>query len=184
MINLPDLKKYLDEKGVFLYFNGQISQDLLGQLGDTLKQKMKTQEATSQTILKVFSMFVEQAQNVKRYSTGGESGVVSDPADQQTGVMTVGYDENDYFVASGNKMETAKVGRLREKLEIIRSMDKDQLKVYYKEMRKKETPEDSVGAGLGFIEMARKADKPLEFEFIELDDKESFFTLTTLINRG
>lgn len=183
MINLLDLKKYLDEKGVFLYFNGQISQALLVQLGDTLKQKLKTQEAKSQTILKVFSMFVEQAQNVMRYSVPSGTYAPADPADSQVGVMTVGYDGNHYFVASGNKIETTEVSRLREKLEKIRSMDKDQLKAYFKEMRKQETPEESKGAGLGFIEMARNASKPLEFEFSELNAHESFFTLITLINR-
>ncbi|MBF0457323.1 MAG: hypothetical protein HQK99_05460 [Nitrospirae bacterium] len=184
MIKLLDLKKYLDDKGIFLYFNGRISHDLLVQLGDTLKQKLNREEVESQTVLKVFSMFVEQMQNVVRYSVSSETNCPTSPADFQVGVVTVGYDGNYYFVASGNKVATAEVSRIREKLEKISSMDKDQLKAYYKEMRKSETPEDSVGAGLGFIEMARKADRPLEFEFSELNDRESFFSLITLISRG
>ncbi|MBF0565834.1 MAG: hypothetical protein HQK89_11370 [Nitrospirae bacterium] len=183
MIKLLDLKNYLDGKGVFLYFNGRISHDLLIQLGDTLKQELKREEVESNTIVKVFSMFIEQMQNVVRYSAPGETNVPPAPAHFQVGVVSVGYDGNYYFVASGNRVPATDVNRIREKLEKIRSMDKDQLKVYYKEMRKKDIPEDSVGAGLGFIEMARKADKPLEFEFSELNDRESFFSLITLINR-
>lgn len=181
MIRLLDLKRHLDETGVFMYFNGQISQNLLLQLGDTLKQKLQTQEVKSQTILKVFSMFVEQAQNVIRYSATGTNDV-PDVEDSQVGVVTVGYDGNYYFVASGNEVMTADVNRLKEKLQKIVSMDKDQLKAYYKEVRKNDTPDDSTGAGLGFIEMARKSDKPLEFEFSELDNRKSFFTLITLIS--
>lgn len=184
MIKLLDLKNYLDGKGVFLYFNGRISHDLLIQLGDTLKQELKREEVESNTIVKVFSMFIEQMQNVVRYSAPSETNVTLEPASLQVGVVTVGYDGNYYFVASGNKVATTEVSRIRGKLEKISSMDKDQLKAYYKEMRKSETPEDSVGAGLGFIEMARKADRPLEFEFSELDDRESFFSLITLISRG
>ncbi|MBF0501166.1 MAG: hypothetical protein HQM09_13590 [Candidatus Riflebacteria bacterium] len=183
MIKLLDLKKDLDEKGVFLYFNGQISQELLVQLGDTLKQKLKTEEVKSQTSMKVFSMFVEQMQNIIRYSVSGGTNVPPDLAEQQVGVLSVGFDGSNYFVASGNKVDTVEVARIREKLEKIRSMDKDQLRAYYKEMRKKEIPEDSKGAGLGFIEMARNASKPLEFEFSELSERESFFTLVTLISR-
>jgi hypothetical protein len=184
MIKLLDLKNYLDDKGIFLYFNGRISHDLLVQLGDTLKQELKREDVESQTILKVFSMFIEQMQNVVRYSGTSEINDPSAPARFQVGVVTVGYDGNHYFVASGNRVVKAEVNRIREKLEKIRSMDKDQLKAFYKEMRKSDTPGDSTGAGLGFIEMARKADKPLEFEFSELNDTESFFSLITLINRG
>ncbi|WP_420264788.1 SiaB family protein kinase [Candidatus Magnetominusculus dajiuhuensis] len=183
MIKLLDLKNYLDEKGVFLYFNGQISHDLLVQLGDTLKQALKREEVESKTIVKVFSMFIEQMQNVARYSDPGETDVPNALAHFQMGVVTVGYDGNYYFVASGNRVAATEVNRIREKLEKISSMDKDQLKTFYKEMRKIDTPKDSVGAGLGFIEMARKADKPLEFEFSKLNEKESFFSLITLINR-
>ncbi|MBF0464224.1 MAG: hypothetical protein HQK88_05420 [Nitrospirae bacterium] len=184
MIKLLPLKKYLDGKGVFLYFNGRISHDLLVQLGDTLKQELKTEDVESQTILKVFSMFIEQMQNVIHYSTSDKTIVTHDPAGLHVGVLAVGYDGNYYFVASGNTVATAEVSRIREKLEKISSMDKEELKAYYKEMRKKDSPLDAKGAGLGFIEMARKADKPLEFEFSELNDRESFFSLITLINRG
>ncbi len=183
MIKLLDLKNDLDKKGVFLYFNGSISQDLLIQLGDTLKQKLKMEDVEAQTSMKVFSMFVEQMQNIIRYSVPTRMSIPGNPADSRVGVLTVGYDGNYFFVASGNRVDNTEVIGISEKLEKIRSMDKDQLKAYYREMRKKDSPEDSKGAGLGFIEMARNASKPLEFEFSALNDRESFFTLITLISK-
>jgi len=60
-------------------------------------------------------------------------------------------------------------------------MDRSELKQYYKEKRRNETPESSKGAGLGFIELARKSVKPIEFDVQKIDDEFSFFSLKTTI---
>ena len=51
----------------------------------------------------------------------------------------------------------------------------------YKETLKSETPEGSKGAGVGFIEIARRSSKPIRFDFIDVDDRFSFFALETEI---
>ena len=181
MFNLLELKGSLDKKGIFLYFYGPVSQELLVQLGGMLKQKMKTAEVKSNTILKVFSMLVEQAQNVIHYASAGDAENAPEAENSRQGALAVGYDGEDFFVASGNEVEQAEVGAIREKLEKIRVMDRDQLKALYKEIRRSEITENSKGAGLGLVEMARHADKPIEYEFTPLNDQVSFFTLVTLI---
>ncbi|MDF2816038.1 MAG: hypothetical protein K0Q81_2238, partial [Paenibacillus sp.] len=40
---------------------------------------------------------------------------------------------------------------------------------------------DHVGAGLGLIDMARKATVPLEYSIIAQDDSLSFFTLKAIV---
>jgi len=50
-------------------------------------------------------------------------------------------------------------------LETLRTMTIDEIKREYKEMLRAETPEESKGAGLGLLTMARDASEPLEFEF-------------------
>ena len=47
----------------------------------------------------------------------------------------------------------------------------------YKETLKSEPEEGSKGAGVGFIEIARRASKPIEFDFADVDDRFSFFAL-------
>jgi hypothetical protein len=78
-------------------------------------------------------------------------------------------------------IENDKVERLREKLMKLQKMNKKDLKRYYREQRRKEPHEDSKGAGLGFIEMAKKASRPIEFEFKQIDENMSFFSLKTVI---
>ena len=61
------------------------------------------------------------------------------------------------------------------KLDQIRNMDKEELRALHKERLRLGPEEGSKGAGLGLMEIARRASKPIEFEFIEVDDGEHVF---------
>ena len=49
-------------------------------------------------------------------------------------------------------------------------MNKEELRALYKEQLRAEPEEGSKGAGLGFMEIARRASKPIEFDFTDVDD--------------
>jgi hypothetical protein len=97
------------------------------------------------------------------------------------GILTIGKEGSDYVVCAGNLVEKADVERLRAKLTRIRDMSKEELKAHYKEQLRAEPEEGSKGAGLGFMEIARRASKPLEFDFTEIDSKHAFFALKATI---
>jgi hypothetical protein len=73
------------------------------------------------------------------------------------------------------------VDRLNARLSRIRDMSKDELKALYKEQLRAEPEIGSKGAGLGFMEIARRASKPLEFDFTTLDNNRAFFALKATI---
>ena len=56
-------------------------------------------------------------------------------------------------------------------------MNKEQLRALHKERLRAGPEEGSKGAGLGLMEIARRASKPIEFDFADVDDKHAFFTL-------
>ena len=90
--------------------------------------------------------------------------------------------EKFYSITCANKIENSKKEFLNKQLEEIKNMDKDSLKELYKETRKNGTTnKDSKGAGLGFIEMARKSTKPIEFNFEDIDEKHSFFSIKVTV---
>ena len=69
----------------------------------------------------------------------------------------------------------------RARLSKIRDMSKDELKVLYKEQLRAEPEDGSKGAGLGFMEIARRASKPIEFDFPDFDSDYAFFALKATI---
>lgn len=179
--NLYDFKTELDGHGIFLAFSGPISQELLVEIGEALKNKMKLEEASPSTTTHVFSMLIEQAQNIIRYSNEKVPDDTNLENALSSGILIVGYNQEHYYVLCGNKVYNTTVQSLTDKLSTLKNMTKEELKLYFKEQRRKPPPKDSKGAGLGFIELARTSVKPIEFNFQEIDDKFSFFSLKTYI---
>jgi hypothetical protein len=173
--DLYEFKKDLGKRGIFFCLSGPISQNLVAEIGTTLEQHMTLGEAGKSTVLRVFSTVVENAQNIMRYSDEKEE-------DLSLGIIAVGYENRHYFVLCGNMVENNKVERLSSKLTKLQDMGKEELKKYYRRRRREGPPPDSIGgAGLGFIDMAKKASQPIEFDFKQINEKYSFFSMKIVI---
>ncbi|MDM8525187.1 SiaB family protein kinase [Desulfococcaceae bacterium HSG8] len=180
---LYSFKKDLSRQGVFFCFSGPVSQDLLVEFGTILKQKIKLEMPRNAVALRVFSMVVEQAQNIIHYSAEKcpKDNKAGKEEELSIGIIAVGYESGHYFVLSGNVIEHQNVERLRKRLIKLRKMSKEELKKHYKEQRRKGPDIISKGAGLGFIDMAKKASRPIEFDFKTIDENYSFFSSKTVI---
>jgi hypothetical protein len=96
----------------------------------------------------------------------------------------IGKDDDKYLITSGNPIQNDKVEMLNNKLDHINSLDKEGLKNYYKEVIKSNKGlSEKGGAGLGFIDMARKSGQKLQFDFEPMGNEYSFFSLKTVIRR-
>jgi hypothetical protein len=84
---------------------------------------------------------------------------------------------------SGNPVQKTNVPKLQKSLDHINGLDKDGLKELYKEIIKNTTISDKGGAGLGFVDMARKSGGKLEFEFPEMNSDYCFFCLKVNVPR-
>jgi len=174
MINLYDYKQSLQEDGIIFSFSGPMSHDIIEGIGSAIRIKIgEGENGDRKAALKVFSIFVEQVENVINYSAE------KDPIDSELsfGIVVIGKKDDLFFISGGNKIEKSKKEQLETHLSKLALMDKDELKVYYKERRRAAKEGDSKGAGIGFIEMARKSSRPLEFSFQEIDENSTFFTI-------
>lgn len=182
MEGLSQLKSMLDDNGIFLSFSGPISQNLMAELGQILKNQMKMAEADTATIVKVFSVLVEQSQNILHHSADIQP-AITEKSDgmMQGGTIAVGFKEEKYFVLGGNKIRKEQEGILRKKLMQISKLNKDELKQLYHKQRKEGTGNEEGSAGLGLIDLARKASEPIQYDFIPIDGVFSFFSIRTLI---
>lgn len=183
MDSLYQLKTNLDESGIFLSFSGPISQNLMVELGDILKKQMELADAETSTILRVFSILVEQSQNIIRYSAESvpDEENNGDGEKLMFGTIAVGFHDSKYFVLGGNKVRKEDIEELKSRLQQLQTMSKEELKEHYRSQRKKDRKPGESGAGLGLIDLARKATEPIEYDFEPIDDAFSFFSLKTLI---
>lgn len=181
-VSVYDLYTGLMKEGIIFCFCGSVSQSIVEGIGETLWQRMELEGTESGTIGKVFPIFVEQMQNILSHSA---ERILSDKSGREElrfGIVTVGKSNGSFYVCCGNYVETRYVESLASRLTELQKMDKSELKELYKKQRKSGTPEgESKGAGLGFIDMARRASKPIEFELIPVNDEMHFLSMTITV---
>lgn len=177
--DMYEFRNYLRKTGIIFCYSGYMTEDILVGIGNAIKKKLSMDEEDRQTAKAVFSIFVEQVQNVIRYSAEKET--KDDKTELRYGVLTVGREDDKVFVTCGNIIKNPDRDRLKEHLIAIQKMDKAELKKMWKDVLRGDTPEGSKGAGVGFIDIARRARQGFEFDFSEVDDALSFFTLKAYI---
>ena len=157
---------------------------MLSGVGEAIKRKLAIDDADTKTLRSVFAVFVEQMQNIIRYSAelAAQSSAGDSPLlEIRYGIVTIGQEGGEYVVHSGNLVAQKDVERLRTRLTKIRDMNKEELRALHKERLRAAPEEGSKGAGLGFMEIARRASKPIEFDFTDVDDDYAFFTLKATV---
>lgn len=175
---LFEIRSILRKQGIIFAYSGYVTEAVLSGVGEAIKQKLLFDDADTKTARSVFAVFVEQMQNMIRYSAETAVAGASAPSPGiRYGVLTIGQENGDYVIHAGNLIQRSDVDRLRAKLSRIREMNKEELRALYKEQLRGDPGEGSKGAGLGFMEIARRASKPIDFDFIDVDDKHAFFTL-------
>jgi hypothetical protein len=181
-LNLYDFYRNLTTEGIMFCFSGPTSQSVVEGIGQTLRKKMELEEAGTSTTSKVFAVFVEQMQNIINYSSEKVSREFDGHGELRFGILVVTCEQGHYAVRCGNYVTKDTAEKLQEMLRELQGKSKDDLKSLYKELRRKsEIGGASKGAGLGLIEMARKASRPLDFEIVQVDEQNSFFSITAVV---
>jgi len=179
-LNLLELQKVLQNYGVLINFSGRFTQAIIEELGDAVKKYLETESTSQNDTYNVFSVFIEQTQNIKNYGAQKSGSSIGERI-ANSGIVAIGKSEAGYFVSSGNLVENSDIIPLSSRLDEISSLDKAGLKKLYKEQMKKDISPDRIGAGLGLIDMARRASRPLNYSLVRLDDHVSFFTLKAYV---
>ena len=74
-------------------------------------------------------------------------------------------------------VNSAKIKFLKEKIDKINSLSKDELKDMYKFILNHQKISAKGGGGLGLVDIARKTGKKLVYKFYDYNDIYSFFNL-------
>ncbi len=173
-----ELYRHTSAARILMTFKGAFSQELLVELGDIIKK----QHGDGNDIRKMFSVFVEMAQNILYYSAEKEIRR-SDGKEVGVGIVLI-RDMDKYFcITSGNQIEKERGEKIYARCEELAALGKEDLKALYHQRRQSQTPEGSKGAGLGLIDMMRKSDAPPNFELRAIDEHLSFFILNIMIQK-
>ncbi|MGF1635459.1 MAG: SiaB family protein kinase [Cyclobacteriaceae bacterium] len=176
-----DLHQMMLNNNIILVYEGEFTQEITKSVLAMAERNMDSVGEESSIKRKVFNVMVECLQNIVKYNEEH----IPEINRSNTAIFMIGKQEDSYIITSGNPVKTEVVGDLKEKLERINSLDKEGLKNLYKDIIKGSTGlTEKGGAGLGFVDMARKSGKPLEFSFEKMEGDLSFFSLKITVARN
>lgn len=178
--DLIDIQKILQENNIMTCFSGRFSQGLIEEMGEAVKKHMESEEKPKTKIFNVFSIFIEQTQNIKNYVASKEGYDLSQKI-ETTSIVCIGKLDEEYFIHSGNMVENKDIPYLQEKLDAVVGKSKEELKQLYKEHIKKNLEPGESGAGIGLIDIARKASRPVSYSFNAMDSDYSFYEIKVIV---
>lgn len=182
---LEQFKRHLDKQGVLLSYYGPMKQELVENFGSLIREQLAYQQQcynesspklTNSIAQHIFHIFIELAQNIARYSAQTCFIDSRFNAEFKNGLFIIGIDEEFYYIEACNLITTEQGKKLHDLLEEISGKDKEALRQLYRQKRKQAPPEGSKGAGLGFVDMARKSEH-FDFQITPINDDYSLFSL-------
>ena len=177
-----DLYKLMERDYVLLAFKGSITSELLSSVFQIMESKMEDLQDSPKIRKRVFNVLVECLQNL--YHHIDEFEIVGSPeelAEKKSAIFSISRTPESYDIVTGNYIDQANVKDISQKIEYINSLDKDELKAYYKEVLNNGVLSKKGGGGLGLIDIARRSGSKLDYNIREISDSFSFFTLTVKI---
>jgi len=179
IVNLYDLKETFNSEGILICFAGPFSHSIIEELGTAVKRYLEAEQMTKDTLMDVFSTFIEQTQNIRNYAESKrEQGNLDH--DFNSAIVVIGRNGNRYEVSSGNIVDRDDIRRATETLERLGGLDKTELKRLYKEQLRKDRPPGR-SSGLGLIDMSRKTTAPLRYTLRDIDARYCFFSLKAIL---
>jgi len=179
-----NLLKILNENDNALIYSGPLWAEGISGVVETLKKRMEMDKIPAKITQKIFSVLIEQLNNMLMYSAENiqfefEKGIKTD---FPKGSFILGKEENNFFVQTGNVIKNEYVELVKNRIDYLNTLDKNEIRKYYKEQMKSENDNpQSKGAGLGFIEIARRVSSKIEYSFTPYRENMSFFTFYAII---
>lgn len=173
-VDVFDIYDKMERDNILLSFKGEITSDLLTSILLIMENKMENMNEEPKMKKKVYNVLVECLQNL--YHHLDEVAEV-DFEKVRSAIFMIGKLDGYYSIITGNYILNENIGGLRSRLDEVNSLSKEELKEYYKKVLNNGEMSLKGGGGLGMIDIARKTGEKLEYNFLEIDNKVSFFTL-------
>jgi serine phosphatase RsbU (regulator of sigma subunit) len=151
-------------------FSQQQAKAMMAQAEKALLERNLPEGARKKTL----NVAIEAFQNLSKHYT---------PVHAAPAFFVISEDEEHLHILTGDPIASEHVSSLQAKLEHINSLSNTALAVLFKEARRKSNISSVGGAGLGFIDMAKRTGNKLSYRFERISDTFFYFTLAVPVNK-
>jgi len=184
MLDMREYAGVVEKLNIKVIYSGPMWEDGIKGLAEMVKTHLLHDQLPGSASKAIFSVFVEQVTNMLMHSAEKEQ--YSQPPDYEMVDVSIGTvimgnktdKRGTFFVQTKNAVKDESIKFLTERIDHLNSLDKQGLRQFHKEMvRNENINPESQGAGLGLIEIARRATAPIGYSFEPISDGLSFFTM-------
>lgn len=172
-MNVDNIQNQVDKDGIiFLSYGGFLTQTLIAGMTEALEQETKYNNLNIGVSSNIFTVFIELSQNVMNYSKSKNEDSNEVRSD---GLIIVGKDEDgSYYIHSQNIIAKEDKEKIEPKLIEIQSMNRDEIKKRYRELRRSGKEKHHKGGGIGFYEISKRSDE-IKYKFKKINENKYYF---------
>ena len=170
---LFDFYRELERDRLSLIFNGDVTDEITDGIIRITDYNVNNMEELAKMRKRVSFILLECFQNLVRHGKPSK-----EDGEHPSALFATRLVGDSNYVSSINLIDVAEIDRLKEKLTMVNTLEKDKLKALYLEVLNNHEISSKGGAGLGLIEIARRTGQPLGFDFESLDENLSNFYLS------
>ena len=174
---MTDHLMILQDKDILISYKGPVTPVIMAEISRDIREQLNEFPQASR---KIFSIFIELAQNILFYSA---EKIHYTGRTESVGILQLSNTPESYIFSCGNIVSNADVGRLADSCNTINSLDKEELRQLKRYQRRQPQADLSQGAGIGLVQAAILSNHPLEIEVYDIDEKHSFFSLFVTIDK-
>jgi len=178
--NIEERYTKMSKGEVLLAYKGSITAELITNVLGVVESKLDHVINKSVTKKKIYNILVESLQNLYHHVDDLPE-LANEGMDIHFGIFVISKIGESYDIRTGNFIRNDKVKKLNERLEKIKSLSKEELKELYKFVLNNQKFSEKGGGGLGLIDIARRTDGRVTYEFDNYNDDYSFFSLNVTI---
>jgi hypothetical protein len=179
-LSILEYEASLEKDSILIYYKGPFVEVVLASIGERINNSISDNPMITK---KVFSIFIELAQNIAYYSEERETPEKKEKS-YGSGTFAISDSGNCFTVTSANLIKNSWASEVTAKCEKINTMTSDELRVWKRELRSQPMREGQLGANIGLLDIALKSGSKLDLEITPVNENFSHFVLSIDIQKN
>jgi hypothetical protein len=162
-------------------YSGILSEDAIGDILDEVERQLRLNRDEEKVIKRIYYLAIESLQNLFHHAEKDFPENNNEKINNKMAFILNKENNENYFIITGNFVKRINIRMLKERIDQLNFLSKEEIKVLYKLILNNEEFSQKGGGGLGMIDLVKRTGKSLSYNFYNYDKDYIFFSLRIAI---